>query len=91
MDVLATHPKLSKFRTDKLLGHGGKSAVFDVGHGVALKLSAKPCFPEKMETFDLPIYDKGAISKKIYWCTMPKAENYLKSRITQAEMQKLIQ
>ncbi len=84
-------PLLNRLKTNRLLGAGAFSVVFDIGNNKVLKLSQRPCFPKKLESFDLPIFQKGYSAEHgIYWCIGAKAQNYLDCRINQANIIKII-
>lgn len=88
--TIEENPKLNKLKTNKLIGAGAYTMVFDIGDQKVLKISSSPCFPKKLEPFDLPILDKGVDKeRKIYWCIVPKALNETENRITPVELKEL--
>lgn len=89
--AISKTPSLSKLKTNKLLGAGTSSMVFDIGDGKALKLSHKPCYPQKLESFDLPIIEKNYVQEDgIYYCINKKALNYSDTRISQTQIKDLM-
>jgi len=91
IDVISKSPVLSKLKTNRLIDSGVSSMIFDIGNEKCLKLSHKPVFPHKLESFDLPIDKKGYSSENgIYWCIYDRVQNHMDVRIKQADIMKIL-
>ena len=85
--------KLRDLKVKGIAGAGFSSVVFNIDDKKVLKLSCSPCYPKKMEPFDLPIYDKGYIPSDrgfVYYCIQPKAQNSSETNITPKQVDQVI-
>lgn len=88
--------QFEKFKALNIIGVAGlgeDSVVFKIGNDKVLKLSKRPCYPEKTEKFDLPIIDKGYIENKnktIYYCISPKGDNCFDGKMSRHDVINII-
>lgn len=85
--------KLKNLNVLGLSGVGWSSMVFNINNKLVLKLSDSPCYPEKIEPFDLPLIAKGIIpleNKSVYYCINPKGENLYDKKLRNQDVMKII-
>lgn len=83
-DAVNKSEKLSQLKMKGQNGHGGYNTGIELANNQILKLSTEPNFPEKRESFELPILYKEKIEvcdtngefKNVYCYIQPKGKNH---------------
>lgn len=90
--------KLSRLEMKGMKGNGASNMAIELTNDQVLKLSTVPNFPEKVESFELPILHKEIIEvcdtngevKKAYCYIQPKGKNYNEIVITQEMVDSIV-
>ncbi len=92
-EAIRQYDKFQDLKVKGLVGIGQYSLILDIDKDLALKLSMYPCYPKKLEKFDLPIIDKGWIPlphKTLYYCITPKYKNLFDGKIKRQDVIKIM-
>lgn len=92
-NIVGQYEAFKALKVNGLVGLGEDSVVFNMGNDRVLKLSQRPCYPEKIEKFDLPIIDQGYLENKntiIYYCISPKGDNFLDGKMKRHDVIKIM-
>ena len=89
-EVVRQHNNTFKnLKINGVAGVGQESIIFNIDKKLVLKFSMYPCYPQNVESFDLPILKAGWLpsrNKTLYYCIAPRGKNLFETKIKRRDV-----